>query len=107
VDDDPQVLHFLAQVLQVAGYGVAMANSGAVALKMIEQQVPDLLVLDLALPEVDGFEILRSLRDQTPGLPTLVISGFQGFPPSCCHLVGSHRSARKTHRTDNPAGNCQ
>ena len=76
VDDDPQVLHFLADVLQLAGYGVTVASSGAVALKMVDQQAPDLIVLDLSMPEPDGFEILQRLHNQEPDLRILVISGF-------------------------------
>ena len=76
VDDDPQVLHYLKHVLQLTGYGVNVASSGAAALKMIDQQAPDLLVLDLAMPEPDGFEILQTLHDREPDLRILVISGY-------------------------------
>ncbi|MGP8247165.1 MAG: response regulator [Bryobacteraceae bacterium] len=76
VDDDPHVLHFLQHVLQISGYRVNVTGSGAVALKMIDKQAPDLLVLDLAMPEPDGFEMLQKLRDRESDLPILVISGY-------------------------------
>ena len=76
VDDDPQVLDLLKHVLQLTGYGVNVASSGAAALKMIDQEALDLLVLDLAMPEPDGFEILQTLHDREPDFRVLVISGY-------------------------------
>ena len=77
VDDDPQVLHFVQDVLRLAGYNVSTAESGITALAMIEEQAPDLLVLDLVMPDMDGFEVLRAVRNRDANLPILVTSGFQ------------------------------
>jgi DNA-binding response OmpR family regulator len=77
VDDDLQVLHFLQDVLRLAGYNVQTAESGKTALAMIEEQPPDLLVLDLVMPDLDGFEVLRAVRNRYANLPVLVTSGFQ------------------------------
>jgi CheY-like chemotaxis protein len=96
VDDDPQVLHFLEDVLQLAGYGVTVASSGAVALNIIDQQAPDLVVLDLSMPEPDGFEILQTLHNHEPDLRVLVISGFlEGIFLGAASLLGAAAALQK------------
>jgi len=76
VDDDPQVLRFLSTTLERNGYAVTATTSGTKSLALIKQHPPDLLILDLNMPEPDGFDILRIERSQFPYLRILVISGY-------------------------------
>jgi len=62
VDDESGVLHSIKRVLESAGYDVTTASSGAEALELIHQQRPDLVVLDIIMPEMDGLEVCRRLR---------------------------------------------
>jgi two-component system, OmpR family, response regulator len=62
VDDDPQIRAVLEVALQRAGYSVIAARDGAAALRMAQREAPDLVVLDVGLPEVDGLEVCRRLR---------------------------------------------
>jgi two-component system phosphate regulon response regulator PhoB len=62
VDDEPEAVELLEFNLKQAGYAVTTAGDGAEALKKARSQVPDLIVLDVMLPEMDGFEICKSLR---------------------------------------------
>ncbi|MGD8997556.1 MAG: response regulator transcription factor [Anaerolineae bacterium] len=62
VDDEPTVTEVVSIYLKRAGYGVIEASDGREALEILENQSPDLVVLDLTLPEVDGLEITRWLR---------------------------------------------
>lgn len=62
VDDDPQVLDAVEHVLERAGYEVMTCGSGEKALECIRQKTPDLLVLDIVMPEINGLEICRRLR---------------------------------------------
>jgi DNA-binding response OmpR family regulator len=62
VDDEPTVTEVVSIYLKRAGYGVVEASDGREALEILENQSPDLVVLDLTLPEVDGLEITRWLR---------------------------------------------
>jgi DNA-binding response OmpR family regulator len=62
VEDEPSIGEVVTVYLKRAGYQVSMARDGAVALDMLGQRLPDLVVLDLMLPKVDGLEITRWLR---------------------------------------------
>ena len=62
VDDAPANLILLANILEEAGYEVRVANSGQRALTLIERQPPDLVLLDVNLPDQNGYEVCRELR---------------------------------------------
>jgi two-component system KDP operon response regulator KdpE len=62
VDDEPRILNFLRSKLKVSGYEVLTATNGAEALEQVQAQEPDLVVLDVLMPKMDGFETLRELR---------------------------------------------
>jgi two-component system, OmpR family, KDP operon response regulator KdpE len=73
VDDEPQIQRFLRHALEAAGYTVRLADRGAVALRMLAAEPPDLLVLDLGLPDLDGKSVLGQLR-QHSDIPVIVLS---------------------------------
>ncbi len=74
-EDDRPVASFLKKGLEAERYAVDVASDGEAALGLLESVNYDLLILDLILPEVDGFEVLRRLRSAQKGLPTLVLTG--------------------------------
>lgn len=74
VDDEPQILRTLRINLQARDYEVVTASSGRGALQAASDTHPDLVVLDLGLPDLDGVEVVRSLRAWTP-VPILILSG--------------------------------
>ncbi len=73
VDDEPQIQRFLRHALEAAGYGVAFADGGGAALRLIAADPPDLVILDLGLPDLDGKVVLGQIR-QTSGIPVIVLS---------------------------------
>jgi two-component system KDP operon response regulator KdpE len=73
VDDDPQLSRALRITLHAAGYDVGTARDGRTALKRAAVDHPDLVILDLGLPDLDGTEVLAGLRPWFPG-PVLVLS---------------------------------
>jgi len=79
VDDDKNLLATMRDALETAGYQVKTAEDGAEALEQVEASRPDLLILDLKLPKVDGWEVLRRLRAgaATRALPILAITGVE------------------------------
>jgi len=76
VEDDPGALRLAQYVLQYEGYEVLTATNGLVGLKKAQTEQPDLVVLDVMLPGIDGFEICHRLRanPQTAQLPILMLS---------------------------------
>jgi Response regulators consisting of a CheY-like receiver domain and a winged-helix DNA-binding domain len=73
VDDEPAIRRFLRTSLGSQGYQVEEAEDGAAALAAMAQ-APDLLVLDLGMPGMDGFEVIRNLRESGATLPIVVLS---------------------------------
>lgn len=63
VDDDPSILLSLDFLMKKAGYAVFIARDGAEALDILRREVPDCLVLDIMMPEVDGYEVLRQVKE--------------------------------------------
>jgi DNA-binding response OmpR family regulator len=73
VDDEPMVREVLSAYLERDGYRVASANDGAEALRMLRLGRPDVVVLDLMLPKVDGLAVLAQLR-KTADVPVIVLT---------------------------------
>ncbi len=76
VDDDPTNVHFLSHILTKSGYKVGKAASGDEALAFVEHTIPDLILLDVRMPEMDGFEVCRRLKtnDRTAGVPVMFLT---------------------------------
>jgi DNA-binding response OmpR family regulator len=74
VEDDPDMLDLTAYVLRRERFVVAEAGDGAQALRRFKADRPDLVILDLGLPSLDGFEVLRHIRDDSE-TPVLVLTG--------------------------------
>src|SRR5262245_32489626 len=74
VDDEPQILRALRINLRVRDYEVHVAATGAEALEMAGRYPPDLVILDLGLPDLDGVEVIQGLRGWTKA-PIIVLSG--------------------------------
>ena len=74
VEDDPSILLGLRKNLEFEGYGVLIARDGEEGLAMAFDNSPDLILLDIMLPHVNGFEICRSVRKHEPTVPILIIS---------------------------------
>ncbi|MEV0282790.1 response regulator [Kribbella sp. NPDC050820] len=74
VDDEPQIVRALQINLRARGYEVHLAGSGTAALKVAAQYPPELVILDLGLPDFDGVDVIRGLRGWTEA-PILVLSG--------------------------------
>nr|WP_210323797.1 response regulator transcription factor [Agrobacterium sp. AGB01] len=73
VDDEPQIQRFLKPALMAVGYSVIEAGTGADALKAAVTAAPDLIILDLGLPDMDGKEVIASLRGWSD-IPIIILS---------------------------------
>ncbi|MGH3392598.1 MAG: response regulator transcription factor [Actinomadura sp.] len=74
VDDDPAVREALASSLRFEGYEVAEAGDGVAALRQVEREKPDLVVLDVLMPRMDGLTACRRLRARGEWLPVLMLT---------------------------------
>ena len=77
VDDEPTLLDTLALNLRSSGYQVVTASDGAAALELARVEAPDLVILDLMLPELDGLTVCRSLR-QVSDTPIMILTARTG-----------------------------
>ena len=75
VDDEPAILHSLSSILEDEGYQVIVATNGVEGLKVVRSDSPDLVLLDIWMPEMDGLETLKRLRSQFPGILVVMMSG--------------------------------
>jgi two-component system KDP operon response regulator KdpE len=74
VDDEPAIVRFLRTGLTGHGYTVLTAGTGRAALEILERDAPNLVVLDLGLPDMDGLDILIQLRTKQSMIPVIVLS---------------------------------
>ena len=76
VDDEQDIRHLIALILEASGYTVAQAASGMEALDILGQQNFNLVILDIMMPEMDGWEVCRQIKSQqhTKDLPVLILT---------------------------------
>lgn len=75
IDDDPDTVDLLTAVLSDSGYDVSAALNGSDGLMLVDVEPPDVVLLDLQMPGVPGFDVLRLVRTVRPDLPVIVVSG--------------------------------
>ncbi len=76
IDDDPDVRGFVVAALEEQGYRVREASNGRDGLALIEQEIPDLVVLDFIMPGLSGADVARRILDKRPDQPILFVSGY-------------------------------
>ena len=81
VEDDPELLSGLKIRLAANGYGVTAASDVALAVSAARGEMPDLMLLDIGLPDGDGFQVMQGFKDR-PSVPVIVISGIDPFVTS-------------------------
>jgi len=72
VDDEPDILQVISFRLDKAGYAVTGAPQGEEALRMAAQDQPDLILLDVMMPGLDGFEVCRRIKEKFPGQKIII-----------------------------------
>ncbi len=75
VDDDEFVREVLAAYLEDSGYEVLQAENGRLGLELFRREAPDLVMLDLRMPEMDGLEVLGRITEESPDTPVILVSG--------------------------------
>ncbi len=80
VDDDPGLLKLVDQVLTQKGYAVLKASNGQEALKLMFTEKPDLVLLDVVMPGMDGIELLKRAKVISPGVEVIIITAYGSIP---------------------------
>lgn len=76
VDDDPDIRRFLADSLDALGYRFLQAENGPAGLKALDENRPDIILVDYAMPGMTGAEVARVARQKRPDLPIVFASGY-------------------------------
>ncbi len=75
VDDEPSILQTLGGLLSDEGFEVTTAANGYEALKIIDTESPDLVLLDIWMPGIDGIETLKEIKKENPNIQVIIITG--------------------------------
>ena len=78
VEDETEIAESLTLLLEFAGHEVVVASSGRGALEAVENLVPDVALIDIGLPDIDGYELARQFRRQ-PALEKISLVAFSGY----------------------------
>lgn len=101
VDDDRKALFLLSDALEEQGYTVKSTTYPSEALKLIQQEPMDAVVLDLVMPEIDGIETLRKIKEFDPHLPVIMLSGHGNIEKAVQAVkLGAYDFLEKPVRTD-------
>ena len=76
VDDDLNIQRFYKEELEEEGYEVVIAGTGKDALKMFEKENPDIVTLDILIPDIDGISLLRKMKEQRPDIPVIMSTAY-------------------------------
>lgn len=77
VDDDKNFRLLLETELTLEGYEVVLVGNGLAALKKIKEEAPDLVILDLKMPDLHGLEVLRTIREKNKELPIIICTAYE------------------------------
>jgi DNA-binding NtrC family response regulator len=91
IDDEPEILWLIQRILEEEGYLALAADNGSEGLELIRREHPDLVLLDLRLPEMDGLEVLRRLREFDREIMVIILSAFENFEAAVAAMkLGSY-----------------
>lgn len=76
VDDDQNILRLYKEELEDEGYIIVTATNGQEAIEMFEKEDPDLVTLDILLPDIDGIKLLRQMKEKKPRLPIIMSTAY-------------------------------
>jgi len=76
IDDDEKICRATGRLLTRFGCRVRQATAGKEGLELVAQEAPDLILLDLVMPEMNGIQFLELLRENNPDLPVVIVTGY-------------------------------
>ena len=76
VDDDEHILRLYREELEEEGYDIVVAKTGAAALEVFAKENPDLVTLDILIPDMDGIAVLRKMKEMRPRVPIIMSTAY-------------------------------
>jgi len=76
VDDDQHIQRLYKEEFEEEGYDVVVASNGQEALEMFEKETPDIVTLDILLPDIDGIRLLRQMKEKRPKVPIIMSTAY-------------------------------
>lgn len=76
VDDDTNIQRLYKEELEEEGYNVVIAGTGKEALEMFEKEIPDIVTLDILMPDIDGISLLRKMKEKRPNIPIIMSTAY-------------------------------
>ncbi len=76
VDDDEHIIRLYKEELEEEGYEIVIAKTGAQALEVFQQENPDLVTLDILIPDMDGITLLRKMKEMRPRVPIIMSTAY-------------------------------
>jgi DNA-binding response OmpR family regulator len=76
VDDDLHVQRLYKEEFEDEGYEVVVASNGQEAIEKFEKEVPDIVTLDILLPDIDGIRVLRQMKEKNPKIPVIMSTAY-------------------------------
>ncbi len=90
IDDEPNGLELRKMVLESAGYSVLTAGNGKAGLEIFRSQRVDLVILDYAMPEMNGYDVAVAMRRISPAIPILMLSAYFPVPKEVLQTVDAY-----------------
>lgn len=95
IDDDPSIRSIFKRFLESCDYTVDTAADGREGLRVLAEKESDLVITDIMMPDMDGLEVIRTVKEQYPGLPMIAISGGMRVAPfNFLHLAEKFGACR-------------
>ena len=94
VDDEPTLAELVTMALRYEGWEVRSAGNGMTAVRLARDFRPDVVVLDVMLPDLSGLDVLRRLREHTPNLPVLFLTAKDAVEDRIAGLTAGPRRGR-------------
>lgn len=76
VDDEKNILMLYKAELEDEGYEVITANSGREAIELFDTEKPDMVTLDIMMPDIDGIQVLRQIKQKNPNIPVIMLTAY-------------------------------
>lgn len=99
IDDDDGVRRFIVECLESSGYAVTASSNGAERLRQLDAVTPHLLIVDYAMPGMNGVDVVKAARSRAPGLPIILATGYADMD-AVDKVMEADRVLRKPFKID-------